>query len=37
MKIELFSYDTRFFFHNPPFTMISAATEGSPPRRISNK
>jgi len=36
MKIKLFSYDTRFLF-TPPFTMIVAAPEGSPPRRISNK
>ena len=27
----------RDFFNTPPFTMISAAPEGSPPRRISNK
>ncbi len=37
MKIELFSYDTRFFLNTLPFTMIAAAAEGSPPRRISNK
>jgi hypothetical protein len=37
MKIEIFSYDTRFFLNTPPFTMIAAAPEGSPPRRISNK
>ena len=36
MKIELSSDDTRFFY-NPSFTMIAAAPEGSPPRRISNK
>ena len=27
----------RDFFNTPPFTMIAAAPEGSPPRRISNK
>jgi hypothetical protein len=37
MKIELFSYDTRIFLNTPSFTMIAAAPEGSPPRRISNK
>ena len=26
----------RDFFKHSPFTMISAASEGSPPRRISN-
>jgi hypothetical protein len=35
MKIELFSYDTRFFLNTPQFTMIAAAPVGSPPRRIS--
>jgi hypothetical protein len=36
MKIKLFSR-TRDFLNTPPFTMITAAPEGSPPRRISNK
>jgi hypothetical protein len=27
MKIELFRYDTRFFFYTPPFTMIAAAPQ----------
>jgi len=36
MKIN-YSVMIRDFFNTPPFTMIAAAPEGSPPRRISNK
>jgi hypothetical protein len=37
IKTELFRYDKRFFLNTPQFTMIAAAPEGAPPRRISNK
>ena len=35
-KIELFSSEYEIFLNTPPFTMIAAAPEGSPPLRISN-
>ena len=35
MKINYSEYE--IFIHNPPFTMIAAAPEGSPPRRIRTK
>ena len=37
MKIKLFSELYEIFLNTPPFTMIAAAPEGSPPRRIRNK